>query len=301
MTLVVAVLRRDSIWLLADRRLSFEKHPPKDDARKIAFLETADGDSILGYAGLGATALGTEPSDWMNAVLRGRNLPLEQSLRVLADAIQQQLPKHLIRFPANAVAAHSVIVPTFVQEEARLYTIDLVFTPDRKQYRFQYTRHVIDRIDGATPALALGGSGACRVLDNRRQLRLFLKLGSAHDRRVISSYTMSDQLAVLNDSVHSVDETVGNRCIIAWRYRKNGVHGGGGGHQFYTGTRRDSSSTMLPTIAAGMNVSGLIELITPFLNRTMDKLASDQPVPDDKDEINAALRNLANVPDKKLR
>ena len=39
-----------------------------------------------GTAGLGETAQGTEPADWMSAVLRGRRLSLEQSLGVIADA-----------------------------------------------------------------------------------------------------------------------------------------------------------------------------------------------------------------------
>jgi hypothetical protein len=54
-TLVVAVTGPESIWLLADRRLSYAARPPKDDGRKIMFLETTDGVAILGYAGLGAT------------------------------------------------------------------------------------------------------------------------------------------------------------------------------------------------------------------------------------------------------
>ena len=64
MTLVLTVNGRESIWLLADRRLSFKAHATRDNARKIMFLETKDGVAILGYAGLGATALGSEPSDW---------------------------------------------------------------------------------------------------------------------------------------------------------------------------------------------------------------------------------------------
>jgi hypothetical protein len=87
MTLVVTVNGREPIWLLADRRLSYKGRPPKEDGRKVMFLETTDGVATLGYAGLGATALGTEPADWMSAVLRGRNLPLEQSLGILAEAI----------------------------------------------------------------------------------------------------------------------------------------------------------------------------------------------------------------------
>lgn len=73
MTLIMAVTGPESIWLLADRRLSYADHSPKDDARKVMFLESTDGAAILGYAGLGATARGTEPADWMSAVLRGRN------------------------------------------------------------------------------------------------------------------------------------------------------------------------------------------------------------------------------------
>src|ERR1051326_3378433 len=80
----------EAIWLLADRRLSAGGRQRADNARKVIFLQTMDGTAILGYAGLGMTAMGTEPADWMSAVLRGRNLPLEHSLRVLAEAMKQQ-------------------------------------------------------------------------------------------------------------------------------------------------------------------------------------------------------------------
>lgn len=63
MTLIVTVNGRESIWMLADRRLSYRWRPPKEDGRKMLFLETTDGVAILGYAGLGATARGTEPAD----------------------------------------------------------------------------------------------------------------------------------------------------------------------------------------------------------------------------------------------
>lgn len=95
MTLVLTVNGRETIWLLADRRLTYKGRPAKEDGRKVMFLETTDGVAILGYAGLGATALGTEPADWISAVLRSRNLPLEQSLGKLAEAIKKQLPRHL--------------------------------------------------------------------------------------------------------------------------------------------------------------------------------------------------------------
>jgi hypothetical protein len=56
MTLVVTVNGPETIWLVADRRLTFRGRVQRDDARKVMFLETADGVSILGYAGLGATS-----------------------------------------------------------------------------------------------------------------------------------------------------------------------------------------------------------------------------------------------------
>jgi hypothetical protein len=140
MTLVVTINGPETIWLLADRRLSTTSgRVLKDDGCKVMLLETTDGVAILGYAGLGATAQGTEPADWMSAVLRSRNLPLEQSLGVLAEAIKKQLPRHMARMPRPA--AHYVIVPAFLGKELRLYSIDLAFAPDRKWY-FRYTRHI---------------------------------------------------------------------------------------------------------------------------------------------------------------
>jgi hypothetical protein len=162
-TLVLTVNGPETIWLLADRRLSSQGRPLRDDARKVMLLHTTDGVAILGYAGLGATALGTEPADWMSAVLRGRNLPLEQSLGTLADAMKRQFPRHMIRIPGDRGAAHSVFVPAFVGGEPRLYTIDLVFAPDRKTYAFRYTRHLVSKpalVAPRTPRMGLTGSGA---------------------------------------------------------------------------------------------------------------------------------------------
>src|SRR4051812_29706931 len=125
MTLVFGAMSKHTIWLMADRRLSKRGRTPQDDARKVLFLETIDGVAILGYAGLGATARGTEPSDWMSRVLRGRNWTLEQSLGAIADAMQKELPPHLRFVSPGNVSVHHVIVPAFVGSLPRLYSIDL--------------------------------------------------------------------------------------------------------------------------------------------------------------------------------
>jgi hypothetical protein len=181
MTLVVVATGRESIWLLADRRLTYKGREPKDDARKIMFLDTLDGVAILGYAGLRETALATEPpSDWMSSVLRGRSLPLEQSLGVLAEASRKQIPNHLVLMQGGAGISHSVLVPAFVQGDARFYSIDLVITPGRRAYQFRYTRHVTSRSLPAkprTPPLAIAGSGASYLFARKKKwVRELLRL-----------------------------------------------------------------------------------------------------------------------------
>ena len=132
MTLILSINSPETIWLLADRRLSYKHGKPKDDACKIMILDTTDGTALLGYAGLGATARGTQPADWMSAVLRGRKLTLEQSLSVLAGALKREFPRHMVSMPDPPV--HYVVIPAFLGEELRLYGIDLALTSDRKQH-----------------------------------------------------------------------------------------------------------------------------------------------------------------------
>jgi hypothetical protein len=241
MTLVVTVNGPETIWLMADRRLSFKARAPRDDARKVMFLETTDGVAILGYAGLGATAAGTEPADWMSSVLRGRKLSLEHSLGVLADAMKRQLPKHMVRIPGHDGPAHNVLVTAFLGDEVRLYTIDMAFAPDRKSYRFRYTRHLVERPAFGAPRtrrLGIAGSGALYLTCDKKWMRKLLRVVTANDRGQISTNTVAAHLAGLNSEVHAgvPDGSVGPRCIVAWRHRKNGVHIGGGVHRFFTGS-----------------------------------------------------------------
>jgi hypothetical protein len=64
-TLVLSVRNRDTVWMLADRRLSYSgsARRPIDDAIKIMSLETVDGVGLLPYSGLGATARGNAAID----------------------------------------------------------------------------------------------------------------------------------------------------------------------------------------------------------------------------------------------
>lgn len=273
----------------------------------MMFLETTDGVAILGYAGLGATARGTEPADWMSAVLRGRKLPLEQALVELAGAMQRQFPNHLTRFPKDVPAGHNILIPAFVEGEARLYTIDLAFAPDRKTYTFRYTRHVVNPSPDQphrTPRIGLAGSGAIGLVRDKRWIRNLLRLVRACDTKQVTPTVVADQLASINELAHrnTTDGTVGPRCIVAWRHNKSGVHKGGGGHQFYDGTKRTGDSGALPTIANGMDVQALVQAIMPHMMEQMSALRTGGPGGElDIAKLNAEVAKLPDHPDENLK
>lgn len=304
MTLVVAVNGPETIWLLADRRLSYKGGPPKDDACKVMFLDTTDGVAILGYAGLGATASGTEPADWMSAVLRHRNLPLEQSLGVLARAMKEQFPRHMVRMPGPP--AHDVIIPAFVNNEVRLYTIGLALLPDGSSL-FRYVRVFGDKPPLSTPRVVLGGSGGLYLDKDWHWRRRLLGMVRAHDRGQVAALAVANQFAKLNNEVSIADNSVGPRCIVAWRHRKDGVHKGGGAHQLYIGTSRDGSSSSIPIIANGMDVAAIMKVAGPHMFKNafaqLEAMKTGQPAKDvwDEDKVNAELARLPDKPDETLR
>jgi hypothetical protein len=290
--------------MLADRRLSANAVPVRDDARKLMFLETTDGVAILGYAGLGATAAGTELADWMSAVLRGRNMPLEQSLGVLAEAMKKQLPMHMLQVPAAGPWPHWVVAAALFGDEPRIYTIVIELSPDRKAYRCRYERRVVDpaRVPVRTPRFAVSGSGALVLLKDKKWMRDLLRVVRASDRKQVPPDAVADHLAALNFKVHQAEQTVGPRCIVAWRNKKTGIHRGGGGHRYYTKTERERDTPAMPNIAGGSDWTAVINLLKPYMQEMMEATIASKEAPQlDKDKINAQAAKLPNTPDEKLR
>jgi hypothetical protein len=224
-TLILTVNGPETIWLLADRRVSYVDRPPKDDARKVMFLETNDGVAIPGYTGLGDTGV-TEPSDWMSAVLRGRNVPLEQSIAILAEAGKAQLPPHL----SPRIPQHHVLIPAFLNDKVKLYTIGIAGSP-APQFRWGH----LEVDNSRTPRLGLAGSGAFYLTRRNKETwkLILLNVVKAYERGRLSELAVADHLAKLNNKVHLADKKVGPHCLVAWQHRKGGVRNGGGGHQCY--------------------------------------------------------------------
>jgi len=133
-------------------------------------------------------------------------------------------------------------------------------------------------------------------------MRNLLRMVRSNGRGNTSTNTIADYLATLNNDVATVDQSVGPRCIVAWRFRKGGSHKGGGGHVYYTGLKRDANSPPLPTIGIGMDVRALVEAIMPRLTSHMEETLAGNPVQElDRDAINAELARLPHGPDEKLR
>jgi hypothetical protein len=305
MTLVLSVTGPESIWTVADRRLTYDDgRIVRDNARKIMFLGTTDGVAILSYAGLGATVSDTEPAEWMSAVLRGRNWQLEPSLRALAIALERELPSYLSRFRLRDDFSHAVVVPAFVGSESRLYAIDMTVSADGKLARFQHARLVFEseKAPQRTPRVCFSGSGRTVLSKDMSWRRHVLRLVKAYDRGRVTAETVADALAEINYRVSQKERTVGPKCIVAWRNRKGGVLNSGGAHQSYTGKDRDQKIPLLPTIGTGMDIGGIVGVMMPHLHKQMEAmLAGKTGVQWDSDAIAAEVAKLPDTPDEKLR
>jgi hypothetical protein len=306
-TLVLSIHSRDTLWVVVDRRLSYEHRPPSDTAVKVTILETLDGIAVLAYAGLGATSQGTEPSDWMSAVLRGREgLTLEQALAVLADAATNQLPKHL---QALAGGAHSIVIPAFIKDVGpRVYTIDNVVDPKTKEHSCRYENHQASLPGSPSPRLFMAGTGG-RYLSRDRSgwRRDLLRIAYANDQGKISDQAVADHLGKLNYNVHQKlrDGTVGPRCIVVWRRRPGSAAAAArsaGGHCFYADIDREKDIPAIPNIGNGMDVQAIVEMLMPELQAWDPSSGAPlNPFGSDVDAINRRLAEIPSEPDEELR
>jgi hypothetical protein len=267
---------------------------------KIMGLQTTDGVGLLAYAGLGVTSDGTQPSDWMSAVLRGRRgLTFEQSLGLLAHVATRELPKHLtlLRSPM-----HFIVVPAFVRGSPRLYSIDNVIDRKTGQHWYRYMSHQRTAEPGSPPGMRIGlaGSGGLHLhRQGRGWKRELLNLVNRHAEGKVSDLLIADHLAKLNCKARQGgrDRTVGPRSIVVWRRRPRG-----GGQQFYTGADRDRSSGSIPEIANGMDVRAIIGVFMgEFQRQLADQDHFSGGLKFEMDELNRLIADVPDEPDEKLR
>lgn len=303
MTFILTINGKETAWLLADRRLSAHGHPPKEDAKKILRLDANDGSVQIGYCGLGSTSLGTEPAEWMNGVLRGRQASVESYLHLLAIAFTNELPKHLLPISNGKMLCHTALINGFINNKPILYTIDFVIKPDGKKY---FTRlqncawHSKEKEVSFISPIAIAGSGSKAFIKNPSRMRDLKKMMAAYEAKKVSVKGMLNQLALINYEVHqeTTDGTVGPRCIIVWKNRENGAFDSGGGIACYTGTDQDRNCRAVPTISNGIDVRALSNVT---LKHVLSDFFGEKNGVIDTGEINAELAALPIGPDEKLR
>lgn len=261
MTLALSINGPKCIWVLVDRRLSDGRgRVTRDDATKVMTLQTVDAQAVLAYTGLGSTARGTQPAEWMSAVLRGRNETLENSILIVADAIQREFPRHLLALQGSAPPRHHVLISAFVGGVHRVYLINMIYNV-KGQVHFRagpldsVHRDSIKR----PPRITLGGSGENVLVPDQRWIRPLLRMVNAHDNGKVSSHTVADYLAALNVRVHQLEPTVGPDCIVVWRPTRLGPKIGGG-HQPYKNGVRETNVPSLPSIAMGLDVKAFTDV-----------------------------------------
>ena len=287
MTLVLSGQTRGSLWVVADRRLSWRGRPPTDDAVKIACVETTDGIAIISYAGLGATALGSQPSDWIVRTLRGRRHSLEGALSALATAMQREFLPHLRQFGEMHDRQHIFVAPAFVGGEHRIYTFDMAETPTGVFFRHgHHIRGGALKPMRITVPILVTGTGLPALERDRTWEKALFCLVKAYNRGRLSARVVSTYLAGLCDYAHqhTKDGTVGPSCIVVWRNSKTGRYKGGGDHACYE-VGKEVGGVGLPTVARGMDVSAISKLMLEmFLPIMTEDLRSTVRGPEKRNE-----------------
>lgn len=302
MTCIISLASRHTIWLASDRRLSLPNRAPLEHARKVMVLETGDGCALLGYAGLGRTALGTEPSDWMFNVLRGRNLPMDESLSVLAGAVQREFPRHLMRIGSGFLPLHGIIIPAFVSGKYLFYSIGLRLDHKRQSGEMRLQKWIPAGSGSQPPRLVVAGSAESVLMRDKSWVRPLLRLASASDRGQISPETVANQLARIIVDVSKRDRFTGMNSIVCWRNRKGGPHKMGGEHKFYDNGVRVINDAVIPQLTRGYPISDVCAALMPLFMDNFARWGGKGPLkPVDDATMAAAVSKIADMPDENLK
>ena len=307
MTLIISVQGRQTLWMLADQRLSRRGRPPVDNARKLLCLKTSDATAVLGYTGLGATRAGTEPADWMSALLRGRDLTLEQALTLLKQGMERELPRHFRYFPSGIQPSHSVLASAFVGTEVRHYSIRMQATPDRLSHRIEACRVGSTPSGGSravSPRMGIAGSGSDYFRKKGVKLRELLRLVNASDNQRVPPAMVADYLARLNQTAHehTPDRSVGPTSLVVVAHRADGPYRGGGQTLAYNMSKRLSEAPTIPTIWRGRDMVAMGRAIMDHFLPQVDNADPDHwPQSIDVSNLDTVLASLPDKPDEALR
>jgi len=92
MTLAIATISSNCVWVCVDRRLTRRDGRYADDGTKLFRLEVEDAFGIMTYAGVGARIWPErlEVSEWLARLLRGRRYNLDGAIEALRHAASNE-------------------------------------------------------------------------------------------------------------------------------------------------------------------------------------------------------------------
>jgi hypothetical protein len=294
MTFAMAMRGKRSIWMIADRRLTFPDRT-SDDACKIIGIKGSDGEALIGYSGLGRSSRGTEPSIWMTDILASLpNGSLEDYIVSLFNSMATEMPVHLSTLGGSH--AQNVIVSALVEGKPLLYSMGILAGADGRISRKSITRYEVERNGPDHPRFAMVGSGMRYVQRWRdKWYRPTLKMLDKFERNETSAVSVADKLADINVRVSREDPMVSQESIVMWRHD-------GGSHQFYSGLQRIADDKPIPMIFNGMDVQKLAQAHMLGMQPSIEafKRGEDFDGDPDPDVINAELKRLFGLPKRKL-
>jgi hypothetical protein len=308
MTIIISAVTPDEVWFLADRRLSRANNTYRDDATKIFELTATDGWMLVGYAGLGLTIHGTEPSAWLASSLRCMKLTIERALHYIADAMKIHFAPHLqsIAWCSPVHVFHMVAV---TGTGPKTYEFVLERDPASGQVSFHGRVGNIERLRLRKAHVSVFGTRMTKweFRDLRRAL-------NARARGRISPATMARAMAVANQQVSQRVSSVGPRSIVVQKMKPNG-----GQHWLFSGVQAERHVTALPVVAGGVDLQAMLADTNEQLNERASELeaefkaanAAKDPVQVKKllqqltdasfETLKANLRSMPSKPDPTLK
>jgi hypothetical protein len=296
MTLVIAVTGRTSAWLCADRRLSTLHQNGSlsllsDRAIKVCRIEADDGFATIGYAGLGRTQKGTEPSDWISSSLRGTTGTVEQYLGAISTFAREEFEPHL-----KQGVEHLFVVSALVSGEPRIYGIA---ASRDVQGKLQTNLTRFGDVRGRNLRIGLAGSGAPHLsADKENWQRPLLVLVRGVDEGRTQPTEVARYLASLNARISrsSPDIGVGPNAIVSWYSRAHGT-------EYYEGTKMvpGTRSDIVPEVGRGLAVGDLIDALFPHIDEAFTRYFETGDLSIDRDTVERDAKKVPTKPNRKLR
>jgi hypothetical protein len=244
----------------------------------------------FGYAGLGSSRSGTEPSAWMNDILKGRHgLSIEEQLGAIAHAMKSELPRHLNMMSGEK--AQNLIAPAIVQGTVRLYEVSVSMRSGNPIPHLIYVK--LQKPCGLPAPFGATGSGSQFLPNQRGWHRDILRVLRAVEAGRVGPRAVADKLAAINEAVARRDQMVSKCCIVQWWT-------GSGGFQFYDGRKRTEGDSAVPQLANGMDIQDIVTATAPIMWKALADFRAGGAGEVDPAVMQTALDRQHDRPNRKL-